>query len=265
MSSSTAQPDQDAHAVWTRGDLRTDPHQMPDKARRVQRMFASIAPIYDFNNRLHSFGRDQHWRRAAVRLAQVTPSDEALDVACGTGDLTRALADAGAGHVTGLDFTPEMLDIARSKRLTRRHAPRDAVPVIDYVEGDALKLLFDDQSFDIVSIGFGIRNVADPPLALREFHRVLRPGGRLIILEFSRPRFPPVALGYHLFCNVIMPRTATLISGDRSGAYHYLPRSINTFLSPDQMREALTETGFTGVRTRYLTLGVCAAVRAVRP
>ncbi|MCA9311559.1 MAG: class I SAM-dependent methyltransferase, partial [Phycisphaerales bacterium] len=126
-------------------------------------MFGAIARSYDLNNRLHSFGRDQAWRRAAVRMAGVTPTDDVLDCACGTGDLTRSFADAGARSVTGLDFTPEMLEIARRRRLRSPHQTGDT---IRYVEGDAQRLPFEDASFDIVSIAFGIRNVTEPDRAL---------------------------------------------------------------------------------------------------
>ena len=141
--------------AWTPGDLRDDPHATTDKARRVRSMFASIAGAYDLNNRVHSLGRDQAWRRATVRLAAVTPTDDVLDVACGTGDLTEAFRAASPRSVTGLDFTAEMLDVARRKS-SQVGAAR---PVPTYIEGDAMALPFEDASFDVVSIAFGIRNV----------------------------------------------------------------------------------------------------------
>lgn len=216
-------------------------------------MFGAIAGRYDLNNRLHSFGRDQAWRRCAVRMSGVTPTDEVLDAACGTGDLSRAFADAGARRVVGLDFTPEMLAIARTKR----------PGAVEYVEGDAMCLPFDDASFDIVSIAFGIRNVSEPARALREFRRVLRPGGRLVILEFGRPRSRLLAFGNDLYTKRVMPVTATLISGDRSGAYRYLPRSIDTFLSRAAMTGAMRDAGFEDISERPLTFGVCVCYRGV--
>src|SRR5262245_36566837 len=151
-------------------------------------MFAAIARSYDLNNRVHSLGRDQAWRRKAVRLCVVKSSDRVLDVACGTGDLTNAFAESGVASVTGLDFTEEMLEIAQRKSVRREDASGGRVP--QYVQGDAMNLPFESASFDVVSIAFGIRNVADPAQALREFRRVLGPGGRLVVLEFSRPRNP---------------------------------------------------------------------------
>lgn len=254
---------QDEPPAWSRSDLSTDPHSNPEKAERVRRMFGAIAHRYDLNNRIHSFGRDQAWRRAAVRAARVRPEDDVLDVACGTGDLTRAFADAGAHSVTGVDFTPEMLSIARTRRLRPRRRHEKAPPVIRYMLGDAMALPFEDARFDIVSIAFGIRNVTDPAKALREFRRVLRPGGRLIILEFGRPSVAPVAWANDLYCRVVMPRTATLISRDRSGAYHYLPRSVETFLSRDEMKRAIAEASFQQISDRALTLGVCVCYRAL--
>jgi demethylmenaquinone methyltransferase/2-methoxy-6-polyprenyl-1,4-benzoquinol methylase len=254
---SQAGPSQPA---WTGTELAADPHVAADKADRVRRMFASIARSYDLNNRLHSFGRDQAWRRAAVRLAGVTPGDRVLDVACGTGDLTLAFADAGAKEALGADFTPEMLDLARHKAAATRHAN-----AVRFEAADAMNLPYDDRTFDIVSIAFGIRNVHDPHRALRELRRVLRPGGRLIVLEFSRPANRVVRAVNDLYCRHVLPRTATFIARDRSGAYRYLPRSIETFLDPGDIRAAMISAGLVAPVTESLTFGVCAVTRAIRP
>ncbi len=246
--------------AWSRGELAGDPHAHAEKAEKVRRMFGAIAHAYDLNNRVHSLGRDQAWRRTAVRMAGLRPGDEVLDVACGTGDLTRAFADGGAARVVGLDFTSEMLDIARSRRL---HARGERGGTIEYVQGDALSLPYGDASFDVVSIAFGIRNVADPARALSEFRRVLRPGGRLVILEFSQPRFAPARWATNVYCDHVLPRTATLLSRDRSGAYRYLPRSIFTFLDREEMVAAMEDAGFGEVAQRVLTFGVCVCYRGV--
>jgi len=246
-------------AGWTRDELASNPHESGAKADKVRGMFASIARSYDLNNTLHSFGRDAAWRRAAVRMAGVREGEEVLDAACGTGELTRAFARAkrlGQGRakrVVGLDYTPEMLELARVKpALTEA----DASPV-EYVQGDAMALPFADSSFDVVSIAFGIRNVAEPARAIAQFRRVLRPGGRLVVLEFSRPAFPPAAWVNDFYCGWVMPRTATLISRDRSGAYQYLPRSVGTFLSRAGMTDLIRGGGFENIRTRPMTFGVC--------
>jgi demethylmenaquinone methyltransferase/2-methoxy-6-polyprenyl-1,4-benzoquinol methylase len=247
-------------AAWTAAELH-NPHDRHDKAGRVRAMFAAIAPSYDLNNRLHSFGRDQAWRRRAVREAALRESDVVVDVACGTGDLTEAFARAGAGHVIGVDFTREMLAVAERKR---DRMPPGARSRVEYRQGDAMALELDDASADVLSIAFGLRNVADPALALAEFHRVLRPGGRLVILEFDQPRLPPLRYLNDLYCSVIMPRTATLLSRDRSGAYHYLPRSVRTFADRDQLGAMVAQAGFGQVRSIGLTFGVCACTVARR-
>lgn len=262
-------PEADAHppgdpgpgAVWSDRDLAS-PHADSDKHDKVRRMFAAIAGTYDLNNRVHSLWRDQAWRRCAVRAAHVLPGDVVLDCACGTGDLTEAFARAGALRVVGLDFTQEMLDVASRRRDA---LPPDFRDRISYVKADAQSLPFDDASFDVVSIAFGIRNVVDPARAVREFRRVLRPGGRVVILEFGQPALAPVRWFNGLYCKRIMPRTATLISGDRSGAYRYLPASVETFLSRPQMEQMLRGAGLTDVQSRPLTMGICVCYVAHAP
>lgn len=250
----------DAEPSWTDRDL-TDPHTHPQKAQRVQEMFAAIAEHYDLNNRVHSLWRDQAWRRAAVRLCDVQPGDVVLDVACGTGDLALAFIRGGAARAVGVDFTYPMLRIADQKRLRVDAARGDTCR---FIAGDAMRLPVADASVDVVSIAFGIRNVVDPLRAAQEFHRVLRPGGRVMILEFSLPRSRLLRGLYGLYFNHILPRTATWISRDRSGAYRYLPRSVNTFLDRDLTMQMLEDAGFSDVSCKSMTFGIAAAYRAVR-
>ena len=269
--------------------LLRNPHAAPDKRSRVQRMFAAIAPSYDLNNRLHSLWMDQYWRSVAVRLAMLGPADQVVDVACGTGDLglrfarrlrvlcagrdTHSLPVSVAPHpVIGVDFTYEMLLLARRKtpsiRLTQSD-PEAASEILFepnlWVNGDALALPLPDQSTDVVSIAFGIRNVIDPAAAIREFARVLRPGGRLVILEFSLPTDPLLRRLYNFYFRKILPFTATLISHDHTGAYKYLPESVNTFIGRDEMTRMMREAGFVDVRRRVLTLGICVCYVGVAP
>ncbi|MEX2214214.1 MAG: bifunctional demethylmenaquinone methyltransferase/2-methoxy-6-polyprenyl-1,4-benzoquinol methylase UbiE [Phycisphaeraceae bacterium] len=261
--------------AWTDEDLTKNPHAAADKARRVREMFASIAPSYDLNNRVHSLGRDQSWRRKAVKLAEVKDSDVVLDVACGTGDLSLAFTKAGAARVIGVDFTHEMLVVAETKGPRAKgqgpgesetqdtgHRTQDTGPT--YATGDAMRLPLPDACVDIVSIAFGIRNVTDPAKAVGEFLRVLRPGGRLIILEFSLPRNFLLRGMYNFYFKHIMPRTATWISRDKSGAYKYLPRSVNTFINRETMITMMNDAGFGEVMHKTLTFGIAVIYRGVK-
>lgn len=242
--------------AWSASELRLDPHEASDKAERVQRMFAAIASSYDRNNRLHSFWQDQRWRRRGVRLAAMAQGADVVDVACGTGDLAEAFHDAGAGRVIGIDFTPEMLEVARNRAVQRG---RDQ---IEYRQGDAMSLDLESDSADVLSIAFGIRNVTDPARALSEFRRVLKPGGRLLILEFSEPTNPLFRALNTLYVQRIMPVTASIMARDRSGAYKYLPRSIRTFLPRQELERAITEAGFENIQQFPMTFGVCVAYLA---
>ena len=245
-------PSPDTRPAWTADALAHDPHTDADKAGKVRRMFDAIAPSYDLNNRVHSLWQDVYWRRAAVRMANVQQGDAVVDVACGTGDLTQAFARSPAGSVLGVDYTRGMLRRAQIKRTT--HARRDK---ITYVEGDAMALPLADACSDVVSIAFGIRNVADPAKAVREFARVLRPGGRVVVLEFGVPRSRLVRWFNDVYCGKVMPRTATLLARDTSGAYAYLPRSVRMFHSPEQMTRMLEAAGFTQICHRSMSLGIC--------
>lgn len=266
--------------------LLANPHAVADKRTRVQRMFAAIAPSYDLNNRLHSLWMDQAWRRKAVKLAGLKSTDRVVDVACGTGDLTHKFAGAlwrlcdqlkqpsPPNPIIGVDFTYEMLPLARSKSGAKQLRP-DGIDVTPwrgsragfprFINGDAQSLPLPDACCDVVSIAFGIRNVADPLAAFREFYRILRPGGRVIVLEFSLPTNAVLRGLYNFYFRKILPRTATLISGDKTGAYKYLPESVNTFITPDRMAELLGQAGFASIEQHSLTFGVCICYRGVKP
>ncbi len=252
-------------AVWQPQELAQDPHARSDKAAKVRDMFASIAGAYDLNNRVHSFGLDQRWRRAAVRLAEVQTGEAVVDVACGTGDLTELFATSGAASVIGIDFTAPMLDIARvksSSNLAKEPAPRRGARVSPvYREGDAMALDLPNACADVVTIAFGLRNVSEPTKALSEFRRILRPGGRLVVLEFDEPRNGLIRAMNRLYTHQIMPWTASLLARDRSGAYRYLPRSVETFLDRDRLRTAVLDAGFAEVDQKELTFGTCVLTR----
>ncbi len=225
-------------------------------------MFAAIARSYDLNNRVHSLWRDQAWRRRTVALCHVRSTDTIVDIACGTGDLTLAFADRGARRVIGLDFTHEMLEVAERKSKIENRKPRRPLA---FADGDALRLPIADRAADVVSIAFGIRNVADPAAAIAEFNRILRPGGRLAILEFSLPRNPLLRGLYNFYFRHILPRTAALIARDTSGAYRYLPQSVNTFIDRDQMMALMAGAGFANVSLRPLTFGIAVIYLARKP
>jgi demethylmenaquinone methyltransferase/2-methoxy-6-polyprenyl-1,4-benzoquinol methylase len=215
-------------------------------------MFSGIAGRYDFLNHLLSGNVDKSWRRIAVRALKPSLVEGArvLDVACGTGDLSLVLAEAGAARVVGLDFCRPMLEIARRKA----EADSRAIP---FVEGDALRLPFADETFDAATIAFGLRNLAGVAEGLRELRRILKPGGRLAVLEFSSPVVPGFRALFRFYFTRVLPRVGGLLSGSR-GAYEYLPDSVLRF--PDQRRlaELMRAEGFEGVEYRNLTGGVAA-------
>lgn len=261
--------------------LLQNPHEVADKRSRVQKMFAAIAPSYDLNNRLHSLWMDQLWRRKAVKLATLTNDDVVVDVACGTGDLSLAIYSRlwpwlgdwapTKAQVIGIDFTYEMLPRARAKAAALKEGKRSsdgseitAADSVTFINGDAQSLPLPDQSANVVSIAFGIRNVQEPLVAMKEFHRILRPGGRVIILEFSLPTNPILRGLYNFYFRKILPRTATLISGDKTGAYKYLPESVNTFIGREQMSQMLRDAGFEDVQQFPMTFGVCICYRGVK-
>jgi demethylmenaquinone methyltransferase/2-methoxy-6-polyprenyl-1,4-benzoquinol methylase len=163
----------------------------------------------------------------------------------------------------GVDFTFEMLPIARSKIRSRWPLP-PLKKVCSWINGDAQALPLPDQSADVVSIAFGIRNVADPAAAIAEFHRILRPGGRLVILAGGVPTNPILRGLYNFYFRKILPRTATFISGDKTGAYRYLPESVNTFIGWELMMEMMQKAGFAAIEQHPMTFGVCICYLGVR-
>jgi demethylmenaquinone methyltransferase/2-methoxy-6-polyprenyl-1,4-benzoquinol methylase len=200
----------------------------------VRAMFDRIAPVYDVMNRVMTAGLDQRWRRTAVE-AVVGPGDRVLDACCGTGDLALA-AEREGGVVTGLDFSPRMLERARRKSGT-----------VEWVEGDVLALSFEDGSFDAATVGFGVRNVADLPGAVAELRRVLRPGGRLAILEITQPT-GALRPFFSLWFDRIVPLLGRVLPG--GSAYTYLPASVRRFPDAPSLARLLESTGFEAVEIR---------------
>ncbi len=240
--------------IWD-GELLAAPHAAVDKAGRVRRMFNAIAPRYTLVNSLFSAGRDAAWRRRAVTLAQVTANDDVLDVACGPGEFARAFLRANPRRVIGCDFAHEMLLRAGDPGAVGRVAGTGGGKLA-LLEADALQLPFPVAAFSIVSCAFGVRNFQDLDRGLAEMHRVLRGGGRAVVLEFSRPRNPMVRGVYEFYAGRLMPWGATWISGDRSGAYRYLPQSVVSYLTVDQMCARFERAGFTRCSATALSCGV---------
>ena len=219
--------------------------------QRVQRMFDGIARRYDAFNTVASLGRDESWRRLTALIAAPEPVERGLDAAAGTGKLAAILA-ARAAHVTALDFSAPMLVRGGPDLAARGLSER-----IQRVQGDVLALPFPDATFDCATIGFGLRNLADIPLGLREFRRTLKPGGRLAVLDIVRPRGAVGRAAYGVGFRRVMPLVGWALSGDR-GAYRYLPDSVERYLAPNELAEAMTAAGFTDVGYRGLMLGTIA-------
>jgi demethylmenaquinone methyltransferase/2-methoxy-6-polyprenyl-1,4-benzoquinol methylase len=226
----------------------------PEKAARVRAMFDEIAPRYDLLNHLLSMNVDKRWRARVVRELDPVlsrPGAMALDLCCGTGDLALALRAAFPGaRVVGLDFSIQMLVRAADKSREGRALP--------FVQGDASSVPFCDASFDSVTIAFGLRNLSSVEAGLAEMRRLLKPGGRAVVLEFSRPVVPVFRQAFNFYFAHVLPRIGGAVSGS-SGAYSYLPASVKAF--PDQRRlAAMMETaGFRIVRYTNLTGGIAAA------
>ncbi len=208
----------------------------------VRTMFDRIAPVYDSMNHIMTGGLDRRWRRLAAE-AVVRPGDTVLDACCGTGDLAVAAARAG-GRVTGIDFSTAMLERARRK-----------APGLEWIEGNLLALPFDDATFDSATVGFGVRNVEDLSRGLSELRRVLRPGGRLAILEITRPR-GLLASFYRLWFDGVVPLLGKLVPG--GSAYTYLPASVRRFPGPEELRELMEAAGIGRVRIRLFAGGIVA-------
>ena len=213
-------------------------------------MFNNIAPRYDFLNHFLSFGIDKIWRRNAIRLLMTHSPVEILDVATGTGDFAIAALKTGARHVTGIDISDAMLEVGRSKIETLGLRDR-----IKLEKGDSEALNFEDNSFDAVTVAFGVRNFEDLPRGINELFRVLKPGGMVCVLEFSKPKKFPVKQFYGFYSFYILPFLGRLFSNDRS-AYQYLPESVELFPDGEDFLAILKKSGFSETRQYRQTFGV---------
>jgi len=234
-------------------------HASGDKARQVRDMFDSIAPAYDFMNRAMTMGIDRLWRRKAVRLLRDCQHDDILDIATGTGDLAIRLArELDPIAVTGVDLSEGMIEIGRGK--VEKEGLAD---VVSLSLGDCLLLPFTDASFDAVTCAYGVRNFADLAAGYREMHRVLRPGGKVVILELSTPTSAFIRPLYDLYTRHIIPTVGRMVSKDVR-AYSYLPESIAAVPQGDEMTAIMLGAGFSEARAIPLTFGVCTIYEGVK-
>jgi len=224
-------------------------------------MFDAIAGRYDLLNHLLSAGIDRGWRQRAIGSLRLTGTERVLDLCTGTADLALAARSAspGARRVVGIDFAGAMLRVGRQKI-----AARGASGAVSLVQGDATRLPAADASADAVTIGFGIRNVEHTAAACAEIYRVLRPGGRLAILEFAIPTSRLVRGAYLAYFNNVLPRIGRLVSR-HTAAYAYLPESVGAFATPDEFAGMLRQAGFSRVEARPLTLGIVVLYCAAKP
>jgi demethylmenaquinone methyltransferase/2-methoxy-6-polyprenyl-1,4-benzoquinol methylase len=225
---------------------------------QVRSMFDRIAGVYDVMNTAMTAGLHHSWRERAAELAELEPGEVALDVCCGTGDLALALgARVGRyGRVIGSDFSERMLDLAREKASER------GVEQVRFEWADALALPYEEESFDAVTVGFGARNLADLEHGLLEMSRVLKPGGRLVILELTQPRRPPLSTFFALWFDRLVPLLGT-VAGDRE-AYAYLPESVKRFPPPEGLAEVMDRVGLERIHYTILAGGIIAIHSGLR-
>ena len=222
-------------------------------ARAVREMFSGIAGRYDLLNHVLSLNIDKAWRRkvhAEIQKILNNKNAVVLDVACGTGDLSIELDRGSAARVIGTDFCRPMLKVAKEKTV----ATNAQIP---YIEADAMNLSFADDTFDALTIAFGLRNLANFSVGLHELHRVLKPGGRIAILEFSSPIVPGFRQLFNFYFAHVLPRIGGAVSGSR-GAYEYLPDSVAKFPDQKTLVSMMEQTGFTAVKYQNLTGGIAA-------
>lgn len=229
------------------------------RARRVNDLFAAIAPRYDLINDLQSFGLHRLWKRRLIRLAAVRPGQKALDLCCGTGDLAFALANAGA-EVTGADFSAPMLQVA-AQRKTRSSQGNQAQ--VSFLQADALCLPFPANTFDILTIAYGLRNLSDFKAGLSEMLRVLKPGGKLLILDFGKPNFAPWRAAYFAYLRFFVPLFGKIFCGN-SATHAYILESLLKYPAQIGVAALLLELGCREVRIVNLLGGVMSINTAVK-
>lgn len=227
------------------------------RAAKVGELFASIATRYDLINDIQSFGMHRLWKRRVLRLAHVRPGERALDLCCGTGDLALALAKQGA-NVTGLDFSEPMLRVAREK--SKAQSPKSK---IDFICGDAQRIPFPDDTFDILTIGYGLRNLSDLDAGLRDMLRVTKPGGRLVALEFAKPDNSMWRAIYFGYLKIFLPIFGRIFCGN-AAAYAYILESLKNYPAQQAVAARMRDLGWQNVRVINLMCGIMSIHYAER-
>lgn len=238
--------------LWHSGNLG-NPHSLPDKHDRILAMFNGIAGRYDYLNDILSFGLAGRWRRRAAQLASLCPGDSVLDMCCGTGDLAIAFLreQNKLKEVVGVDFSGAMLANARCKDNRAK-----------WLCADAENLPFEDSQFNCVGCAFGLRNLANPGVGIRQAYRVLCTGGRLVVLEFAMPDNIIFRWGYQCYFRLVLPLIVGMISGDKNNAYRYLPESVRSFDTANRLIELIRESHFLEIKVEKLCCGAVLAIVA---
>lgn len=234
--------------------------RVPDFPRQIQSMFGAVAPKYDFLNRLLSAGRDQYWRKSAVDLLAPEKGERFLDVATGTADIALEIASRHPSEikVMGIDFSGPMLKLGWKKVVEK-----NLEKAITLQKGCGQSLPFAGESFHGVVTSFGLRNFSDPGLALAEMHRVLKPKGKVVILEFSHPTNPILSWGYRLYFHLLLPQVGKIFSRHKS-AYNYLPQSVSKFPMREELALLMERSGFQCVTHRDLTCGIVTLYHGIK-
>lgn len=228
------------------------------KKQQVEQMFDNISGKYDLLNRILSMGIDVSWRKKVVKSVKKQNPKTILDIATGTGDLAIAMAKATDAKITGFDLSVGMLEVGKRKIVEENLQDR-----IEMIQGDAEKMPFADDSFDVITVAFGVRNFENLKKGLDDIYRVLKPGGKLIILEFSQPQAAPMKQLYSFYSRYILPRIGKKISKDQS-AYTYLPDSVKAFPHGDEMKKILKNSNFVEPFDKKLTFGIASIYESLK-
>jgi demethylmenaquinone methyltransferase / 2-methoxy-6-polyprenyl-1,4-benzoquinol methylase len=229
------------------------------KKEQVAKMFDNISHRYDFLNHFLSLGIDRGWRRKAIALLREQKPKQILDVATGTADFAIQALSLNPDKIYGIDISAGMLEFGKKKIVERKLSNK-----IELILGDSENIPFGENKFDAVTVAFGVRNFENLEKGLREIHRVLRPGGKLVVLEFSRPKAFPMKQLYNFYFKAILPRIGRMVSSDQS-AYTYLPESVEAFPDGEDFIRILESTGFNQTRCKALTFGISSIYSATKP